>query len=64
MLKLHFLLFSLVTIFFQIYDKDNFGLRTLDLNGGVHTYTFTGIEHTHWHGAKEVFDKAIEPWLT
>ncbi|XP_031554332.1 lysosomal thioesterase PPT2-A-like [Actinia tenebrosa] len=48
----------------EVYVQDSFGLRTLDRNRGVHTYTFSGIKHKNWHRSKEVFDKAIEPWLT
>lgn len=48
----------------QVYVEDTFGLRSLDARGSLHQYTFSGVNHTHWHGTKNVFDKAIEPWLT
>ncbi|KAL9983054.1 hypothetical protein ACROYT_G005178 [Oculina patagonica] len=48
----------------QVYLEDTFGLRTLDERGSIHQYTFPGVNHTHWHGTKKVFDEAIEPWLT
>ncbi|KAK3697041.1 hypothetical protein QZH41_012502, partial [Actinostola sp. cb2023] len=48
----------------EFFKEDSFGLKTLYDNGCVHNYTFTGVKHVHWHGNKQVFDKAIEPWLT
>ncbi|KAJ7376922.1 holo-[acyl-carrier-protein] synthase [Desmophyllum pertusum] len=48
----------------QVYLGDTFGLRTLDERGSIHQYTFSGVNHTSWHGTKKVFEEAIEPWLT
>ncbi|CAH3034600.1 unnamed protein product [Porites lobata] len=48
----------------QIYLEDTFGLRSLDERGSLHRYTFSGVNHTHWHGTKKVFEEAIEKWLT
>jgi len=48
----------------QFYINDNFGLKTLDETGRIHVYEIAGVQHTHWHGNKTVFDCCIEPWLT
>lgn len=46
------------------YVKDSFGLQTLDKAGKVKVFQVAGVEHTHWHGNKTVFDTCIEPYLT
>ena len=48
----------------QYYVKDSFGLQTLDKAGKVKVFQVAGVEHTHWHGNKTVFDTCIEPYLT
>jgi palmitoyl-protein thioesterase len=45
------------------YISDAFGLKTLDEEGRIHVYNISGVEHTHWHTNKTVFDLYIEPWL-
>ncbi|CAL1544458.1 unnamed protein product [Lymnaea stagnalis] len=45
------------------YLNDAFGLKTLNFQGGIHTYTFPGIQHRHWHAEQKVFETCIKPWL-
>jgi len=47
----------------KIYSDDVFGLKTLDKENKLHTYTFDGVNHFHWIRNKTVFDQAILPWL-
>eukprot|EP00118_Oscarella_pearsei_P026945 m.310590 g.310590 ORF g.310590 m.310590 type:complete len:288 (+) comp52889_c0_seq1:89-952(+) len=48
----------------QAYVENWFGLKTLKERGDFHAYAIAGVQHTHWHGNKTVFDCCIEPWLT
>jgi palmitoyl-protein thioesterase len=59
----HYLYASCLLCFFQFYISDAFGLKTLDEEGRIHVYNISGVEHTHWHTNKTVFDLYIEPWL-
>jgi len=45
------------------YQKDSFGLKTLDESGRVERFVFPGVEHTHFHKNRDVFTRAIEPHL-
>lgn len=45
------------------YLNDAFGLRTLNSQGRIHTFTIPGIQHRHWHLEQKVFELCIKPWL-
>ncbi|KAG0727573.1 Lysosomal thioesterase PPT2-B [Chionoecetes opilio] len=45
------------------YQKDLFGLRTLDAAGKVKVYEVPGVYHTHWHHNMSVIKNCILPWL-
>lgn len=47
----------------EIYQKDTFGLRTLDRRQAVVTCTFSGVRHLHWPENRTVFEKCIAPFL-
>lgn len=49
--------------FSQIFQEDWFGLQTLYNRGDLYTDSILGVEHTKWHGNKNVFDGYIEPFL-
>nr|XP_054770219.1 lysosomal thioesterase PPT2-A-like [Lytechinus pictus] len=48
----------------EVYQKDYFGLKTLDSLGALHTYGIAGVNHTFWHRNQTVFDCCIEQFLT
>ncbi|KAM4697086.1 lysosomal thioesterase PPT2 isoform 1-T1 [Rhinophrynus dorsalis] len=48
----------------MVYQKDLFGLRSLDYRGAVTVYNVPGVLHTMWHSNQTVFKECIEKWLT
>uniref|UniRef100_A0A8C5N0Z4 palmitoyl-CoA hydrolase n=1 Tax=Leptobrachium leishanense TaxID=445787 RepID=A0A8C5N0Z4_9ANUR len=48
----------------MVYQKDTFGLQTLDYHGAVTTYCVPGVLHTQWHSNETVFKDYMEKWLT
>ena len=51
-------------LYFQFYTEDSFGLRTLDQQEAIHTYTVPGVKHEQWCQNPIVFEKFILPHLT
>ncbi|XP_048376206.1 lysosomal thioesterase PPT2 isoform X2 [Stegostoma tigrinum] len=47
-----------------VYIKDTFGLKSLDAQGAIHTFTVNNVHHTKWHSNRTVFDNYIVKWLT
>eukprot|EP01104_Vermistella_antarctica_P005019 TRINITY_DN15428_c0_g1_i1.p1 TRINITY_DN15428_c0_g1~~TRINITY_DN15428_c0_g1_i1.p1 ORF type:complete len:401 (+),score=90.29 TRINITY_DN15428_c0_g1_i1:168-1370(+) len=47
-----------------VYQKDVFGLQTLNSTGRIHEYTIAGVEHMHWRCNETVFNHAILPWFS
>ncbi|XP_042236940.1 lysosomal thioesterase PPT2-A-like isoform X3 [Homarus americanus] len=45
------------------YQKDLFGLRTLDKAGKIKIYEVAGVYHTDWHHNVSVIKDCILPWL-
>uniref|UniRef100_A0A2C9LHD1 palmitoyl-CoA hydrolase n=1 Tax=Biomphalaria glabrata TaxID=6526 RepID=A0A2C9LHD1_BIOGL len=45
------------------YKNDAFGLKTLNSQGRIHRFTFSGIPHRNWHSNFTVFETCIKPWL-
>jgi len=48
----------------SVFLQDWFGLRTMFERGDVHSHIIPGVKHVQWHGDKNVFKKAIKPYLT
>ncbi|OWF36334.1 Lysosomal thioesterase PPT2-B [Mizuhopecten yessoensis] len=48
----------------KFYERDSFGLKTLDTRGDIVLHTVPGVQHTHWMKNRTVFEKYIKPWLT
>ncbi|CAH1272583.1 PPT2 [Branchiostoma lanceolatum] len=48
----------------EVYQRDYFGLKTMDARGDVTTYEIPGVQHLDWHKNQTVFDNYIEKWLT
>lgn len=47
----------------QYYLDDTFGLQTLNAKGNLYVYEIPGVEHTRWHGDKDVFNCCVAPHL-
>lgn len=47
----------------EVYQKDYFGLKTLDARNSLHAYGIAGVNHTFWHRNQTVFDCCIEKFL-
>ncbi|XP_064383691.1 lysosomal thioesterase PPT2-A-like [Halichondria panicea] len=45
------------------FEKNTFGLQTLHSRGAIHSHIIPGVQHTQWHGNKDVFDCCIAPYL-
>ncbi|GCC18951.1 hypothetical protein chiPu_0018136 [Chiloscyllium punctatum] len=48
----------------SVYMMDLFGLKSLDNQGAIHTFTVNNVHHTKWHSNRTVFDNYILKWLT
>ncbi|XP_035683878.1 lysosomal thioesterase PPT2-A-like isoform X2 [Branchiostoma floridae] len=48
----------------EVYQRDYFGLKTMDARGDVTTYEIPGVQHLNWHKNLTVFNDYIEKWLT
>ncbi|XP_071096315.1 lysosomal thioesterase PPT2-A-like [Haliotis cracherodii] len=46
------------------YKEDSFGLRTLYERKAITTFTYSGVQHIHWHSDMDVYKKSVEPFLT
>ncbi|KAL7630794.1 UNVERIFIED_CONTAM: hypothetical protein RMT77_001715 [Armadillidium vulgare] len=47
----------------DIYTKDLFGLKTLDINNKIQTYERKGIGHYEWPKKEDVITDFVLPWL-
>jgi hypothetical protein len=47
----------------DVYQKDLFGLRSLDLRDNLFKYTVQGIQHLQWHRNISLIDRYIIPHL-
>ena len=48
----------------DFYIHDTFGLRTLNEQNKLKTFSIPGIFHTHWHENRAIIQKYIIPYLT
>ena len=47
----------------DVYQRDLFGLQTLNAKQRIFTYTVPGIGHHEWHHDLDVIDRYILPHL-
>lgn len=45
------------------YQKDLFGLKTLNKRGDLHIFTISGVRHHFWYRNITVIKQYILPWL-
>ncbi|NP_001085801.1 lysosomal thioesterase PPT2-B precursor [Xenopus laevis] len=48
----------------MVYQKDTFGLQSLDGRGAITIYSVPGVLHASWPNNQTVFKNYIEKWLT